>query len=140
MAKLRDFAVRAKVCVAKEELEGESLDKWNSCVEKVQGIGIEGEDAEKAVGQAFGWGKQSYWLKKKKNEVPDPEKVMTSLLRRCPPISADLCELSKHCISLQGQHFILSFSIVAMSLGLVPPEDFQSSVHATHGPCASPIF
>lgn len=60
---------------AKQELEGESLDKWKTCVEKIEDFGLEEEKAEKAVGQAFGWGKQSYWLKKKKNEVPNPENV-----------------------------------------------------------------
>lgn len=42
---------------------------------KIEEIGLEGPDAETIVGQAFGWGKQSYWLNKKKDEVPDLEKV-----------------------------------------------------------------
>ena len=64
----------------KEELEGESLEKWTACVEKVTNLGLEEEQAEKAIGQAFGWGKQSYWLDKKKKEVPKPDQVDLPLL------------------------------------------------------------
>ena len=60
---------------AKDELEGDSLEKWNTCVASVSGIGLDEEKAQKAVGQAFGWGKQAYWLDKKKDQVPDPEQV-----------------------------------------------------------------
>lgn len=67
-----------------EELEGESLAKWKTCVDRVKGLGFEDEKAEQIVGQAFGWGKQSYWLNKKENQVPDEDQVL-------PSINADEC-------------------------------------------------
>lgn len=58
-----------------DALEGETMDKWTTCVNRIEEIGLEGADAETVVGQAFGWGKQSYWLNKKKEEVPELEQV-----------------------------------------------------------------
>lgn len=63
-----------------EELEGESLEKWTSCVDRLKELGFEPEKAEQIVGQAFGWGRQAYWLNKKNNEVPEIEKVMHHLI------------------------------------------------------------
>ena len=47
------------------------MNKWTTCVNRIEELGLEGADAETVVGQAFGWGKQSYWLNKKKEQVPD---------------------------------------------------------------------
>ncbi len=57
-------------------LEGESLEKWTTCVRRIEEIGLEGADAETVIGQAFGWGKQSYWLNKKKDQLPDMKQVL----------------------------------------------------------------
>lgn len=51
------------------------MEKWTTCVSRIETLGLEGEEAETVVGQAFGFGKQSYWLNKKKEEVPDLEQV-----------------------------------------------------------------
>ena len=61
--------LQSSALAAKDELEGDSLDKWNTCVASVSGIGLDEEKAQKAVGQASGWGKQAYWLDKKKDQV-----------------------------------------------------------------------
>lgn len=58
-----------------EAIQGEDLEKWNTCVGRIEELGFEREGAEKVVGQAFGWGRQAYWLNKKTNQVPNKEQV-----------------------------------------------------------------
>lgn len=71
--------------VVGDALEGESLEKWTSCVGRVEELGLESPEAETVVGQAFGWGKQSYWLNKKKDQVPDLEQVTPILIENKGP-------------------------------------------------------
>lgn len=59
-----------------DALSGEKLDQWKTCVSKITELGFEEHEAEIVVGQAFGWGKQSYWLNKKKDLLPDLEQVI----------------------------------------------------------------
>ena len=78
--------------VVNDALEGETMDKWTTCVNRIEELGLEGGDAETVVGQAFGWGKQSYWLNKKKEEVPSLDQVtLPELLHMAP--SPDFIEL-----------------------------------------------
>jgi hypothetical protein len=53
--------------------EGETIENFKLCVERIGGLGFDEDDAEKIVGQAFGWGKQAYWLNKKTDQVPELE-------------------------------------------------------------------
>lgn len=60
--------------------ERETVDKFKACTERISGLGFDEEDSERVVGQAFGWGKQAYWLNKKKDQVPNLEQVWRSSL------------------------------------------------------------
>jgi len=55
--------------------EGETMDKFRTCVERIGGLGFAEDDAEKVVGQAFVSGKQAYWLNKKKDQFPELKQV-----------------------------------------------------------------
>ena len=71
---MRDYILSIGTAVSALE-EEETKEKFKVCTERIAGLGFDEEDSEKVVGQAFGWGKQAYWLNKKKDTVPDLERV-----------------------------------------------------------------
>jgi len=69
-------SIKEKVSALEER---ETVDKFKACTERISGLGFDEEDSERVVGQAFGWGKQAYWLNKKKDQVPNLEQIETVL-------------------------------------------------------------
>lgn len=52
-------------------------DSWKDSQSFIVELGFESPEAEDLLYEAFGWGSQKYWHKKKVNEDPDPNIVST---------------------------------------------------------------
>ena len=97
--------------------EEETKERFKVCTERIAGLGFDEEDSEKVVGQAFGWGKQAYWLNKKKDTIPDLERVNIRL-------KAPLAYIVDRgaCLASQGRHtntWIVSTKVSVTALAAV---------------------
>jgi len=71
---LQPLPHRRVVCRCTKTLQSES---WKESLSFIVELGFESLEANDLLSEAFGWGSQKYWHKKKVDEDPDPNIVST---------------------------------------------------------------